>query len=212
LVLLFVLLRRTWQPDNAVLLSRLDAFEKAQEHTDHTLREELALNREELSKTAREQRQELTEAFKNFGDSVAQRITDLAGFQKRQLDDFSSHLSSFAKASGEKLDGMRTEAGTGARQLREEVISALSGIAEATTQTMGELSNIQKSQLEAMSTAIGRLSDKNDKKLEDLRCTVEFRLQNMQMDNARQLDQIRQTAPFLNSCLKSWIELHYMVW
>ncbi|MDQ1333881.1 MAG: recombination protein RmuC [Thermodesulfobacteriota bacterium] len=194
LVLLFVLLRRTWQPDNAVLLSRLDAFEKAQEHTDHTLREELALNREELSKTAREQRQELTEAFKNFGDSVAQRITDLAGFQKRQLDDFSSHLSSFAKASGEKLDGMRTEAGTGARQLREEVISALRGIAEATTQTMGELSNIQKSQLEAMSTAIEKLSDRNDKKLEELRCTVESRLQNMQMDNARQLDQIRQTV------------------
>jgi len=59
---------------------------------------------------------------------------------------------------------------------------------------MAELANAQKAQLEAMSTAIGKLSDSNEKKLEAVRLTVEGKLQSMQTDNAKQLDQMRQTV------------------
>jgi len=191
-VLLLMLLRRSSQVD--VLPSRLDAFEKAQERTERAVREEVAQSRDELGKAAREQRQELTEAFKIFGESVVQRMMDVASMEKGQLDAFSSQLASFAKASGERLDGVRAESATGAKQLREEVIAALKGITEVTTQTMGELANVQKAQLEAMSSAIGKLSDSNEKKLEAVRVTVEGKLQSMQIDNAKQLDQMRQTV------------------
>jgi DNA recombination protein RmuC len=191
-VLLLMLLRKAPQVD--VLASRLDAFEKAQERTERAVREEVAQSRDELGKAAREQRQELTEAFKIFGESVVQRMMEVAGIQKGQLDAFSSQLASFAKASGERLDGVRAESATGAKQLREEVIAALKGITEATTKTMGELANVQKAQLEAMSSAIGKLSDSNEKKLEAVRVTVEGKLQSMQIDNAKQLDQMRQTV------------------
>ena len=191
-VLLLMLLRRSSQVD--VLPSRLDAFEKAQERTERAVREEVAQSRDELGKAAREQRQELTEAFKIFGESVVQRMMDVASMEKGQLDAFSSQLASFAKASGERLDGVRAESATGAKQLREEVIAALKGITEATTKTMGELANVQKAQLEAMSSAIGKLSDSNEKKLEAVRVTVEGKLQSMQIDNAKQLDQMRQTV------------------
>ena len=191
-VLLLMLLRKAPQVD--VLASRLDAFEKAQERTERAVREEVAQSRDELGKAAREQRQELTEAFKIFGESVVQRMMDVAGMQKGQLDAFSDQLASFAKASGERLDGVRAESATGAKQLREEVIAALKGITEATTRTMGELANVQKAQLEAMSSAIGKLSDSNEKKLEAVRVTVEDKLQSMQIDNAKQLDQMRQTV------------------
>jgi DNA recombination protein RmuC len=254
--LLLMLLRKASQADASVLASRLDAFEKAQERTERAVREEVAQSRDELGKAAREQRQELTGAFKTFGDSVVQRMMDVASMQKGQLDAFSGQLASFAKASGErldgvraesatgakqlreevvgtltsisetitktmsglasaqkaqfeafanqfasfaqasgeKLDGVRTESATGAKQLREEVIAALKGITEATTKTMGELANAQKAQLEAMSSAIGKLSDSNEKKLEAVRVTVEGKLQSMQVENAKQLDQMRQTV------------------
>ena len=45
-----------------------------------------------------------------------------------------------------------------------------------------------------MSSAIGKLSDSNEKKLEAVRVTVENKLQSMQIDNAKQLDQMRQTV------------------
>jgi DNA recombination protein RmuC len=254
--LLLVLIRKTSQASAGVLASRLDAFEKELERIERAVREEVGRNREELSKAAREQRLELTEAFKTLGDSVVQRMMDVAGVQKGQLDAFSDQLGSFAKASGERLDGVRAESATGAKQLREEVvatlgsvsetitktmgelssaqktqleafsnqlavqtktiserldgirtesalgakqlreevITALKGITEATTKTMSELSNIQKTQLEAMSSAIEKLSDSNEKKLEAVRVTVEGKLQSIQMDNAKQLDQMRQTV------------------
>ena len=316
--LLLMLSRKSSQADAPVLASRLDAFEKAQERTERAVREEVAQSRDELGKAAKEQRQELTEALKTFGDSVVQRMMDVASMQKGQLEAFSGQLASFAKASGErldgvraesatgakqlreevvatlsnisdtinktvsglasaqkaqfeafanqlasfaqasgekldgvrvesatgakqlreevvttlksisetmaktmkdlavaekveleafsgqiaaltktsgeKLDGIRTESATGAKQLREEVIAALKGITEATTNTMGELANVQKAQLEAMSSAIGKLSESNEKKLEAVRVTVEGKLQSMQVDNAKQLDQMRQTV------------------
>jgi DNA recombination protein RmuC len=317
-ILLLILLRKTSRSDAPLLASRLDAFEKAQERIERAVREEVALSRDEQGKAAREQRQELTGAFKTFGDSVVQRMMDVASMQKGQLDAFSSQLDSFAKASGERLDGARAESATGARQLREEVvatlssiseaitktmgglasaqkeqfdafagqlasfarasgerldavraesatgakqlreevvttlksisetmaktmkdlaaaekvqieafsgqiasltktsgekldgiraesaigakqlreevIAALKGITESTTKTMGELANIQKAQLEIMSSAIGKLSESNEKKLEAVRVTVESKLQSMQIDNAKQLDQMRQTV------------------
>lgn len=254
-VLLLILLRKS-KTNAAALGSRLDSFEKAQEHIERAVREEVALSRDELGKAAREQRQELIGALKIFGESVVQRMMDVASTQKGQLEGFSAQLGSFAKASGErldgvraesatgakqlreevvttlkgiseriaetmkdlaaaekaqldafsgqvalltktsgeKLDGIRTESATGAKQLREEVIAALKGITEATTKTMGELANVQKTQLEAMSSAIGKLSDSNEKKLEAVRVAVESNLQSIQIDNARQLDQMRQTV------------------
>ncbi len=194
LAFLIVLLRRPSRPDHSVLLARLDAVETAQEHTEHIVREELSLNREELGKTGREQRKELTEALRHFGDSVLQRIIDAANFQKGQLDDFSNHLASLTKAIGERFDNVRSESALSAKHLREEVISALKGITETTTKTMSELSNLQKDQLEAMSTAIGKLADKSEESWRRLRCTVEAKLQSMQIDNAKQLDQMRQTV------------------
>jgi len=254
--LLILLLRKAAQANASELAARLDTFEKAQERIERAVREEVAQNREELGKAAREQRQELTEAFKSFGDSVVQRMMDVATLQKGQLDAFSDQLMVFAResgerldlaraesatgakhlreevvatlstisetttqtmkdlaaaeklqldafsgqiasltqTSGEKLDGIRTESAAGARQLREEVIAALKGITEATTNTMSELANMQKAQLEAMSASIGKLSESNEKKLEAVRLTVEEKLNSIQIDNAKQLDQMRQTV------------------
>ena len=42
--------------------------------------------------------------------------------------------------------------------------------------------------------AISKLADLNGKKLDEVRVTVESKLQSMQADNAKQLDQMRQTV------------------
>ena len=191
---IFVLLKKVSQADAPVLGSRLDAFERAQERTERAVREEVIQSRDEQGKAAREQRQELMEAFKTLGDSVAQRMKDVADMQKGQLDAFSGQLSSFAKDSGDRLDSARAESAIAAKQLREEVVATLTAITESTTKTMGELAQIEKAQLEVMSSAIEKLADSNEKKLEAVRVTVESNLQSIQTDNAKQLEQMRQTV------------------
>lgn len=194
LIVLVIFLRKTNQASTSLLKPRLDDIEKAQERTERAVREEVAENREELGTAVRKQRQELIEAFKTLGDSVVQRMTDVARMQKGHLNAFTKQLASFEKASGERLAGVRSESATGAKLLREEVISALKGITETTTNTMGELANIQKTQLENMSAAIGKLSDSNEKKLEAVRVTVEDKLNSIQIDNAKKLEQMRETV------------------
>src|SRR3990167_1167803 len=45
-----------------------------------------------------------------------------------------------------------------------------------------------------MSSEIAKLSESTEKKLEGVRVTVEGKLQSIQIDNAKQLDQMRQTV------------------
>ncbi|MEI7999311.1 MAG: DNA recombination protein RmuC, partial [Candidatus Omnitrophota bacterium] len=113
---------------------------------------------------------------------------------KSQLEVFSGQIASLTKVNNEKLDSIRVESTSGAKQLREEVIGTLKGITDSTHKTMGESANLQKAQLVAMSTTIEKLVDSNEKKLESVRVTVEGKLQSMQMDNAKQLEQMRQTV------------------
>lgn len=242
--------------NTAALDSRIEGFEKTQERTERVVKEEIVRTRSELGKAAGDQRQELSTAFKNFGDTISQRIGDVAALQKTQLDSFSNELSSFTKESGDRLDTARAESASGAKQLREEVVStlgklsetirntmgeaastqqeqlrqfatqltelaksmgerleairagsgrdaarlreevlkSLNGIATTTTNTMSELANVQKGQLEGMSSAIGKLAEANEKKLEALRGTVEGQLQTMKAENSAQLEQMRHTV------------------
>lgn len=169
LAFLCVLLKRPSQSASVAFASRLDEFEKGQQRTEQAVREEVARNREELGKGAREQRQELTGAFKTFGDSVVQRMMDVAGMQKQQLDDFSDQLAAFAKASGERLGGVRAESATGAKQLREEVIATLKALSETITGTMGELANAQKTQLDGFSAQLGSFAKASGERLDGVR-------------------------------------------
>jgi len=189
-----LLLRKTAKTDAAALEARLDVFGKTQERTERIIREEMARSREELGRAAREQRQELVAALKDFGDAVVQRMTGAAAMQKAQFDNFSAQLASFTKASTEQLDGIREQSAAAAKNLREEVLATLKALTEANVRTMGELAGLQKAQLEAMSSAIAKLTESNEQKLEAVRTTVEGKLQSIQDDNARQLEQMRQTV------------------
>lgn len=256
LILLVRLYQKVSRNTSPALESRLESLDQALQRTERVVKEEIAQNRGELGKAASDQRLELSEAFKTFGETISQRINDVTSLQKAQLEAFAGELSkftaesgarldtaraesatgakqlreevvatlgaisnairktvgelasaqrvqfeafaaqltSFANASGEKLDGSRTEAATDAGRLREEVVAALKGITDVTTKTMGELANVQKGQLEAMASAIEKLAESNEKKLEAVRSTVEGQLLSMKSDNATQLEQMRQTV------------------
>ncbi len=131
-IILIILLKRSSRIDFTALTSRLDSFEKAQERTERAVKEEVAQNRTELGNASREQRQELSEAFKGFGNAVIQRI--------------------------------------------------------------GEQAHSQKGQLESMSIAIARLSESVEKRLDDVKLSLESRLKNIHDDNAKQLEQMRQVV------------------
>lgn len=168
-ILQFVLLRKSSQTDSGQLAVRLEAFEKAQDRTERSMKEEISRSREEFGNAGREQRKELAEAFKILGESSVQRAMDAANLQKGQLDAFSSQLAVFAQASGERLDGVRAESATSAKQLREEVVSTLNGISETITKTMSGLASAQKVQLDAFSNQLAIFAQASGERLDGVR-------------------------------------------
>jgi len=168
-VLVALLLRRVSQADASVLASRLDVFEKIQERTEKAVREETARSRDEMEKAARDQRQDLADAFKSFAESAAQRTSEVGTMQKAQLDAFSVQLAAFAQASGERLDGVRTESATVGKQLREEVVATLKALSETNTKMMGELAGVLKGQLDAFSAQLSAFSLASGERLDGLR-------------------------------------------
>jgi DNA recombination protein RmuC len=109
LIFLILILKKVAQQFDASTLAvvRLDAFEKGQERAESMIREEMSKSREELNRTAREQRQELTGAFATFGDSVIQRMKDVATIQKMQLEVMSTTIGKLSDSNEKKLEALR---------------------------------------------------------------------------------------------------------
>lgn len=156
--------------------------------------ERLDLARSESATASKQLREEVMTTLGHLSSTINQKVAEFVSLQKSHNETLTEQLAALTQTNAEKLDLVRIQSGTSAQQLREEVHSSLKGFGEFTTQTLRELGNLQKSQLESMSTTIGKLADGNERKLEEVRKTVEGKLQNMQNDNARQLEQMRQTV------------------
>jgi DNA recombination protein RmuC len=167
--------------------TQLGAFAKASG-------ERLDAVRVEAGTTAKQLREEVVSTLNSISETMAKTIKDLGAAEKVQLESFAAQLETLTKSSGDKLDGIRIESSTGGKLLREEVGSALKALSESVLATMDELAKSQQTHLEALSSAMAKLSESNEKRLEAIRVTVESRLQALQADNAKQLDQMRQTV------------------
>lgn len=164
-VLLLILKKVSLQLDSSLLFSRLDGFEKGQERTEYILREEGVRSREELSKTAREQRQELSEAFKNFGDSVLQRMGDVAAIQKERLEAMSAVIAKLADSNEKKLEALRltvegklqsmqADNAKQLEQMRQTVDEKLQGTLE---KRLGESFKLVSERLELVHKGLGEM-------------------------------------------------------
>jgi DNA recombination protein RmuC len=94
----------------------------------------------------------------------------------------------------EELARGREEAQTLGRQGREESIGAMQTLGDGLLKRMSELAGLQKSQLDIFADQLKNLTDTNDSRMEKLRETLQNRLQAIQEDNAKQLEQMRVTV------------------
>ena len=94
----------------------------------------------------------------------------------------------------EELARGREEAQTLGRQGREESIGAVQTLGDGLLKRMSELAGLQKSQLDIFADQLKNLTNTNDSRMEKLRETLQVRLQAIQEDNAKQLEQMRVTV------------------
>jgi len=109
LVLLVLLLIKVSRLASAQspLEPRLETLERLLERNERTQREELARSREEAQMIGRQGREESLNAVKVLGDGLLQRMSELAGLQKSQLELFGDQLKTLTSTNDARMEKLR---------------------------------------------------------------------------------------------------------
>lgn len=94
----------------------------------------------------------------------------------------------------EEFAASRKEATEISRQQREEAANALKSLTDSLLKRMADLAQLQGQQFDNFSRNLRQLIESNEKKLEQLRLTVEQQLKALQEDNSKKLDEMRKTV------------------
>ncbi len=93
--------------DAAVIASRIEAFQREIERVERSVREEIANSRKEMAQASGGQREELAGVINKFGNTVGQRLTELAMMEKAELGKFAEQLARLTQSNEGKLEAVR---------------------------------------------------------------------------------------------------------
>jgi DNA recombination protein RmuC len=94
----------------------------------------------------------------------------------------------------EEMARSRQEAAQNSQQLREDVANALKGLGDSSVNSISQIGLQQKGQFDSFATQLAALTDSNERRMIELRTTVDERLKHLQDDNAAKLELMRQTV------------------
>lgn len=94
----------------------------------------------------------------------------------------------------EELRAGREEANRAAKDSREELSRNVKDANETLSLTLNDIWQVQRMQLEDMSSQLKTLADTNQKSLDGIRNTLDSRVKDLQASNERKLDDMRKTV------------------
>ena len=133
--------------------------------------------------SASQLRLELTNALNVIKESQEKRLSENAVQLQQHFDSFGRRLSEFSQANQE-----------GATQTRTELSAVLKDFKDSLQKQMNDMAGLQKQQLDSFAAQLTNLTDKNEKKSDELRIAVEGKLTQLQADNATTLEEMRRTV------------------
>jgi DNA recombination protein RmuC len=107
IVLLIVLLRRNPARLPAEIRQAFGELKDRLDRSEHSLREEMARNRQESAFGDRQAREELRTGIAQLTESLLNRMAEIARLQKDQLDSFSRQLADLTVLNETKLEALR---------------------------------------------------------------------------------------------------------
>ncbi|MGV8057496.1 MAG: DNA recombination protein RmuC [Smithellaceae bacterium] len=94
----------------------------------------------------------------------------------------------------DEIANFRAEMQTQAHQERAEVAGSLKSFGDSVQARMAEIAGLQRNQLEGFAAQLSVLTTANEQKMEAVRLIVDEKLKQIQEDNSRQLDRMRETV------------------
>jgi len=135
----------------------------------------------------------LVNIFFSYRASRASNDNLLGQFQSA-LEYFEKAIKGVETAIRTEVTQNRIEAGTNARDMREELMKVFATFGESMIRRLGEAFAANKAQLDSFSRQLVNLTGTNDQRLESMRKTIEERITLLQQENSKKLDQMRVTV------------------
>lgn len=170
LIILMIMFRNSSSKDNNQL--QFDQLNSQLNRLDSAMREEFARNRDESLRSARDLREEIVSTLRTFSDIVSKSITDIGKLQQDQLEGFALQLK-----TAQELQVNND------RAAREELKNGLKSFEDKFTANVKDFNELQRQKLDAMML-----------QLDKIRETVESRLKMLQDENIKKLDEMRATV------------------
>ena len=193
-----LLLFRKVSVDLEPLQQTLKSVENSYERMERFVRDEFTKNREESNSISRQSREELSSSLKIVGDDLHQQFSNLTETSQRKSEELrhtvEQQLRYLQSENTTKLDQVRHDILQGSKDLREEIAATLKTFNDSLVKNLGEIGNLQKSQLDVFSERLDKLTQTNEIKLASMRDIIEQKLTSVQDDNNKKLEQIRQES------------------
>jgi DNA recombination protein RmuC len=132
--------------------------------------------REEVSSSALNARQELSQSFAQFQQTLLHQQSDVARTQNEQIDSFRTQLAATQHTLAQTL-----------RSSIEALMQQATAARDTQDASLGRLSSSFREQVQSMTTAL-------DARMNEMRSTVEQKLSSMQQGNETKLEQMRTTV------------------
>jgi len=168
-VLLVALLLRRAPDPGAVVLPELATLGAAQAQQQRELRGEFATQ-------SRDNRAELGAILNELARSLVQQTSSIAQVQNGQIDSFARQLTTLTESNEHRLGALRETSIADAQRNREEAAKNLKDFS----------SSVQ--------LALTELGQRNDRRMQEVRETLETKLRELQTDNAAKLEEMRRTV------------------
>ena len=165
LVLLLQLVALLRGRGDAGVIARLDALKDDSARVERTLREEQRAGREELQ-----------QGFDRFRGHVGERLGDMSRQQAERIDGFGQRLAALTERTDDGLKALAQQLAEDARKSRAETTLALNQFGEQQQQRLAAL------------------TAEHEKRMGEVRATLEAKLGAIQQDNAAKLEQMRATV------------------
>ncbi|GCD76690.1 hypothetical protein JCM31826_01720 [Thermaurantimonas aggregans] len=137
---------------------------------NQTLAEKLENLRQNTDQAQRENRSEIKETLKSFGTEQKSKLDELNSTLRIQLDKIESKVET-------KLQELTNQAKADSNQMREAIDRSFKGFEERFERSVNAMSQIQKEKLDQVDKSQKELIDYTNKQLEQIRATVEEKLE-----------------------------------
>lgn len=150
--------------------------------------------RNDSNNNAKELREEINKSIKDISDTMFKAMRELSEKVVSQLDKFSSQNDELTKKTAEKIESFKVETAAASKALKEDISANEQQTSEMIEKTLKNSSEQQKTQLVEMSENIKKLTESNIKSQDELKNTVDLKLESVKKSNIEALEKVRQDS------------------